>query len=344
MEAQTIALFGAEGPSRGADRSVLRPDRVSPKLRDVPHLACPESYDLRATLRPLHSGWGDPTLHLDRTGVARATRTPEGPATWRAEQVAAGRIEVGAWGPGADWALSRARDALGLADTPPPPAALAPELRRFAVRAAGIHLPRTHRVLELLVLIVLQQLVTGKEAARAYRNLVRFVSEPAPGPFEDLWLPPSADRLRALAPATFPPLGIPARHGETLRELGWRAARLEECDAMTPAQAERRLLAVRGLGPWSAGSALLRGMAAPDAVPIGDIHLPNIVAYNLTGQERADDARMLELLEPYRGMRGRALRWILAAGRTPPRRSPRPPLRPLPRAAPGLLTRPFRSR
>lgn len=344
MKAKTIALFGAKGPSCAEDRSALRQDRASPKLRVVLHLACPEPYDLRATLRPLHSGWADPTFQLDRTVVARATRTPEGPATWRAERVAADRIEVAAWGPGADWALSRARDALGLDDAPPPAATLAPELRRFAVRAAGIRLARTHRVLELLVLIVVQQLVTGKEAARAYRNLVRFVSEPAPGPFEDLWLPPAPDRLRTLAPATFPPLGIPARHGETLRELGWRAARLEECDAMTPEQAERRMLAVRGIGPWSARSALLRGMAAPDTVPTGDIHLPNIVAYNLAGEERADDARMLELLEPYRGIRGRALRWILAAGRTPPRRSPRPPLRPLPRAGPGLLTRSPRSR
>ncbi|MEU8351896.1 DNA-3-methyladenine glycosylase 2 family protein, partial [Streptomyces sp. NPDC048845] len=39
-----------------------------------------------------------------------------------------------------------------------------------------------------------------------------------------------------------------------------------------------------------------------------------------------DDARMLELLEPYAGQRHRACRYILLAGRVPPRRAPRFPV------------------
>ena len=52
----------------------------------------------------------------------------------------------------------------------------------------------------------------------------------------------------------------------------------------------------------------------------------------IADEERGDDERMLELLEPFRGHRGRVLRWILAAGRHPPRRAPRSRLRSLPRA------------
>ena len=43
---------------------------------------------------------------------------------------------------------------------------------------------------------------------------------------------------------------------------------------------------------------------------------PNLVAWNLAGEPRADDARMLALLEPFRGQRGRVLR-LLGLGRAP---------------------------
>ena len=66
---------------------------------------------------------------------------------------------------------------------------------------------------------------------------------------------------------------------------------------------------------------------------VGDYHLPNNVAFNLAGEERADDARMLELLEPYAGQRGRVVRWITSGTRKAPRRGPRLPIRDLPEDA-----------
>jgi 3-methyladenine DNA glycosylase/8-oxoguanine DNA glycosylase len=53
----------------------------------------------------------------------------------------------------------------------------------------------------------------------------------------------------------------------------------------------------------------------PDAVPVGDLHLPQQVGWSLAGEPEADDALMLELLEPFRGHRFRLLRLLLAAGR-----------------------------
>ena len=63
-----------------------------------------------------------------------------------------------------------------------------------------------------------------------------------------------------------------------------------------------------------------------DAVSVGDYHLPNLVAWALAGEPRADDARMLELLEPFRGQRGRVIRLVAAGGGGAPRRGPRMPL------------------
>ena len=68
---------------------------------------------------------------------------------------------------------------------------------------------------------------------------------------------------------------------------------------------------------------LRTGFGDPDAVSIGDYHVPNTVAWALAGEPRAGDERMLELLEPYRGQRGRVQR-LLEVGRiTAPRYGPR---------------------
>ena len=101
---------------------------------------------------------------------------------------------------------------------------------------------------------------------------------------------------------------------------------------MGEADAFRRLTALPGLGPWTAASVMAGGLGFADAVPLGDWGLPRLVAYHLVGEERADDERMLELLEPWRGHRARVLRLLHMTGRHPPRRGPRMPMRPIPDA------------
>ena len=69
--------------------------------------------------------------------------------------------------------------------------------------------------------------------------------------------------------------------------------------------------------------ALGKAIGWADAVPLGDYNLPNTVAWNLAGEERAGDARMLELLAPYDGQRWRVLRLIKMGGSRAPRRGPK---------------------
>ena len=61
----------------------------------------------------------------------------------------------------------------------------------------------------------------------------------------------------------------------------------------------------------------------PDAVPVGDYHFPHAIAWALAGEARADDDRMLELLEPYRGQRGRVLAAVLGTAGGAPAFGPR---------------------
>jgi 3-methyladenine DNA glycosylase/8-oxoguanine DNA glycosylase len=102
---------------------------------------------------------------------------------------------------------------------------------------------------------------------------------------------------------------------------------LEEAAEMPLPEAFHRLELIPGIGPWTAAESLQRATGAPDAVTVGDLHLPGIVGYALTGRRGVDDEGMLELLEPYAesGQRHRAVRLILLTGRVPARRVPKMP-------------------
>jgi len=65
----------------------------------------------------------------------------------------------------------------------------------------------------------------------------------------------------------------------------------------------------------------------PDAVSVGDYHMKNIVSWALAGEPRGTDERMLELLEPFAGHRGRVCVLLEAGGIGAPRFGPRMPLR-----------------
>ncbi|MGO4757150.1 DNA-3-methyladenine glycosylase 2 family protein, partial [Streptomyces sp. 2MCAF27] len=117
--------------------------------------------------------------------------------------------------------------------------------------------------------------------------------------------------------------GVDAKRSSTILRAVRAARRLEEAAAMDLAAASARLQAIPGIGPWTAAETLQRSNGTPDAITVGDLHLPKIIGYALTGEHGTDDAAMLRLLAPYAGQRHRAARLILLSGRVPPRRAPR---------------------
>ncbi len=254
----------------------------------------------------------------------RATRTPDGPASIHLRQVE-DRLEAKAWGSGAAWALETLPELVGCEDRvgfawPHDP------VRRLGLRFEGLRVPRTRALFESLVPTVLAQKVTGKEAASGFLRLVRHLAEPAPGPV-DLTLPPAPEAIAAMGYEEFHPLGIEKKRADILRRLARRVRRVEEAVSMPLADAYRRLLAFRGVGPWTAGRVGYAVFGDADAVEVGDYNLPSYVAWNLAGEARADDARMLELLAPYAPQRGRVVRLLQHGGRKPPRFGPRRAIR-----------------
>ena len=284
--------------------------------------------DLGLVLGPMRRGSGDPTFrHLPGAGIWRASRTPDGPVT-AAYRVPPGddAVEVRAWGPGAEWATETAPDLLGAADDPTGFEPLHPVVAEAWRRYAAWRVPRSRRVVESLVPAVLEQKVTGREAWRAFRTLVRRFGEPAPGPVDrvpgGLWVQP-APRTWATVPSwEWHRAGVDLARSRTVVTAAASAGRLEALADLPPAEAVTRLRSLPGIGVWTAAEVAQRALGDADAVSVGDYHLASLVGTALVG-EKVDDDAMLELLEPYRGHRYRAVRMIELSGVRPERRGPR---------------------
>ena len=289
------------------------------------HVDCPP-VDLERTLGPLGKGSGDPTTAANASGWWWATRTPDGPATVQIAASAdrnglAESVRARSWGPGASAVLDRIPGLIGADD---PLEEFRPDddrVKRLLRERPGARMGRTSAVFETLLPTVLGQLVIGKEAKRSYRRLVAKHGEDAPGP-PGLRLAPSADVVGELAYHEWHPLGVERRRAQVVQRCAREAERLEST-ARRPEALRRRLDSLAGVGPWTIANVMITCLGDPDAVIVGDYNIPSTVAWVLADEAEADDARMLELLEPFEGHRARVQRLAKFSGSRPPRRGPK---------------------
>ncbi|MDQ7906578.1 DNA-3-methyladenine glycosylase 2 family protein [Phytohabitans sp. ZYX-F-186] len=287
----------------------------------------PEGYHLAGSVGALAMGRHDPCARFVGGTFWFASRTPDGPGSLALERDGAHVVATG-HGPGAGWLVDRAPAIAGLDDDVSGFAELAaahPVVAELARVHRGLRLPATRRLFPRLLRAIFEQKVTGKEAYRGYAATARHFGELAPGPVERLFLPPEAEAIAAAPYWVFHPFGVEQRRADTLRRAAAEASRLERC--ATSAEATRRMTAIPGIGPWTAAEVVRTVFGDPDAVSVGDYHIPNTVAWALAGEARADDARMLELLAPFAGHRGRVCVLLESAGIAAPRFGPRMPIR-----------------
>lgn len=283
--------------------------------------------DVAATWGTLRRGAGDPTWHSDGRAHWRGMTTPHGSLTLRvAVQHAEARVVAHAWGATAavESVLERLPRMLGDDDNTTGFVPGHPVLERAHRRRPGWRVPCTGLVLESLVPAVIEQKVTGQEAFGGWRRLVRRHGAPAPGPGADLglWVPPAVTRLRAMPSWEWLRLGVSPQRADTVMRVLRVAGRLDELPGLDPVAARRRLLAVPGVGVWTAAETAQRALGDPDAVSFGDYHVAKNIGWALTGQE-VDDAGLAGLLAPWAGHRYRVQRLLELSGAFRPRRGPR---------------------
>jgi 3-methyladenine DNA glycosylase/8-oxoguanine DNA glycosylase len=301
--------------------------------------ALPDNYDFAGTLYPLAMNRHDPCARVAGRHAWWAARTPDGPGTLHLA-VEGTTLVATAYGAGSAWVLDRADAVAGLRDDISafaPLVASDPVVREAFHTHPGLRLLATGRVFAHVLPTILRQKVTGLEASRAYLGIARRFAEPAPGPLDGLLLPPDPEEIAATPYWAFHRFGLEQRRADTLRRAAAFAARLEA--AADSARATTLLCSIPGIGEWTAAEVTRVVYGDPDAVTVGDYHIPNQVVYALTGAARAGkrdaspgrissaDARMLELLEPFRPQRARVVQMLLANGASAPKFGPRSPVR-----------------
>lgn len=289
--------------------------------------------DVRANVGWYRYGRNDPTTRLTPSTLARAMRTAAGPATvlvqwWCAAESTTASAR--AWGPGADAAVVAALEMTAVGRQPAPGIAEGHPLVVEAARCnptlrAGASGDLYHELLPT----ILGQRITAGEAFAQWSRLVRRFADTAPGPVAGLLLPPPPADLARTPTWALHRLGIERKRAATLVEVARVADHLRDWTARPHAETAAKLALVRGVGPWTIGSVLGPACGDDDAVIVGDYHIPNTVAWNLAGEPRATDARMLELLAPYAGQRGRVVRLIGRTGHRAPAFGPKQRILPM---------------
>ena len=124
-----------------------------------------------------------------------------------------------------------------------------------------------------------------------------------------LYAPPTPDAVAALEPADLLPLQFSRQKADyviaTARLVAGGQLDLESLRTMSATRAERTLLAVRGLGPWSVNYLMMRALGFADCVPYGDTSVTSNLQDLFKLEERPDiDAtrRLMSVFSPYRSL------------------------------------------
>jgi 3-methyladenine DNA glycosylase/8-oxoguanine DNA glycosylase len=248
-----------------------------------------------------------------------------GPGTLRL-RASGGAVETAAWGPGAAWLVESVPGLLGDGDDPTGFRPQHPVIAATARRLPRLRLGGLGLVFELVVPAVLEQRVTGVEARRSWRELLRRFGEPAPGPAPaGMRVLPAAAVWRRVPSWEWHRAGVDPGRARTIVAAAEVAHRLDESLTLPRDERLRRLRAVPGVGEWTAAEVAQRAWGDADAVSVGDFHLPALVGWALAGRP-VDDDGMLELLACYPGHRHRAVRLVELSGTRKPAFGPRMPV------------------
>jgi AraC family transcriptional regulator of adaptative response / DNA-3-methyladenine glycosylase II len=126
---------------------------------------------------------------------------------------------------------------------------------------------------------------------------------------DGLYAPPTPTAVASLEPADLLPLQFSRQKADyviaTSRLIATGQLDLPALRSMSATHAERTLLAVRGLGPWSVNYLLMRALGFADCVPYGDTGVTSGLQALLGLDERPDiDAtrRLMAVFSPYRSL------------------------------------------
>ncbi|WP_267941121.1 DNA-3-methyladenine glycosylase 2 family protein [Streptomyces sp. ST2-7A] len=184
-------------------------------------------------------------------------------------------------------------------------------------RRPGLRSPGAIDPVEAAVRAVLGQQVTVAAARTLTGRLVAALGTPLPVPDGGLThLFPTADALAAAPLGPEDLSGLPAARRRTLHTVAEALAdgRVRLDPGADREETERALLALPGIGPWTAGYLRMRALGDPDVLLTGDAGVRAGLAR--LGVDPAGSAPLTEAWRPWRSYAVHHL-WRLAAGPAP---------------------------
>lgn len=184
----------------------------------------------------------------------------------------------------------------------------------------GYHNTRTASVYEALVQAVMgQQIATN--VARIIRSLlVENYGVRATIADREWYAFPRAESLAVAEVEDLRQLKLSFRKAEYIQGIARGA--LDSGDSfagmhdLEDDEVVKRMVAIRGVGQWTAQWVLVRALARPDGFPIGDLALRRTVSSLYFDGEEIDDRQLLEFSERWSPWRSYATSYLFAALRT----------------------------
>jgi AraC family transcriptional regulator of adaptative response / DNA-3-methyladenine glycosylase II len=179
-------------------------------------------------------------------------------------------------------------------------------LARLVAGRPELRIGQTPSVFDGLMWSIVGQQINFAFACQLKARLFQLAGEPLG---DGLWAPPTPAAVAAVDPAALLPLKYSRQKADylvsTARLVAAGTLDLESLRSASATRAERTLLAIRGLGPWSVNYLMMRSLGFADCVPLGDTGVTSGLHAVLKLDERPDvDAtrRLMAMFSPYRSL------------------------------------------
>jgi len=175
-----------------------------------------------------------------------------------------------------------------------------PLLGALITKQAGLRIPLTPNAWEALAWAIIGQQISLKFAVALRRELIAAAGEPHPS---GLRAHPSREAVASLDVDRLRKMKFSAAKAEYLLAAARSEAYFDALRESSAEGAAEILTSIRGVGPWTAQYALLRGFGFADCLPAGDAGIAQGL-HRLTG-ERPTEPRIREIMArftPYRSL------------------------------------------
>jgi AraC family transcriptional regulator of adaptative response / DNA-3-methyladenine glycosylase II len=179
-------------------------------------------------------------------------------------------------------------------------------LSRLVAGRAELRISQTHSVFDGLLWSIIGQQINFAFACVLKRRLIERAGVPLT---DGLYAPPTPAAVARLSTSDLLALQFSRQKADyvitTSRLVAEGKLDLATLRTLSATRAERTLLAVRGLGPWSVNYLMMRSLGFADCVPLGDTGVTSGLQSLLKLEERPDiDAtrRLMAVFSPYRSL------------------------------------------